>query len=84
MSARNELSTKNKWWIERYRYLELKYFCRQYPIWKKAYRSLHGLSQRPNDLELFKKKRRSFRSDCQMCGSDALLSGTNRTGGASG
>ena len=23
MSARNELSTKNKWWIERYRYLEL-------------------------------------------------------------
>lgn len=56
MSVRNELSTKNKWWIERYRYLELKYFCRQYPIWKKAYQSLHGLSQRPNDLELFKKK----------------------------
>ena len=56
MSTRNKISTKNPYWVEKFRYLELRYFCRQYPIWKKAYASLHGLSGRPKDLELFKKK----------------------------
>lgn len=56
MSTRNKISTKNPYWVEKFRYLELQYFCRQYPIWKKAYASLHGLSGRPKDLELFKKK----------------------------
>lgn len=32
---RPELSKKNKYWIERHRYYELKHFCMQYPIWKK-------------------------------------------------
>ena len=49
-TTRPELSGKNKYWIEKYRYYELKHFCRQYPIWKKAYASLDGLSQRPADL----------------------------------
>lgn len=34
---RPELSTKNKYWIDRHRYYELKHFCLQYPEWKKAY-----------------------------------------------
>lgn len=34
---RPELSTKNKYWIEKHRYYELKHFCLQYPIWKKQY-----------------------------------------------
>ncbi len=35
--TRPELSQKNKYWIERHRYYELKHFCLQYPIWEKAY-----------------------------------------------
>lgn len=33
---RAELSKKNPYHIPRYRYYELKYFCRQYDDWKKA------------------------------------------------
>ena len=32
-----ELSERNKYWIEKHRYYELKHFCLQYPSWKKAY-----------------------------------------------
>ena len=54
-TMRPELSSKNKYWLEKHRYYELKHFCLQYPIWKKAYAGLNGLSQRPNDLTaLFK------------------------------
>lgn len=52
-TIRPELSEKNKYWIERHRYYELKHFCLQYPIWKKAYLSLDSLSKRPADLALF-------------------------------
>ncbi len=52
---RPELSKKNKYWIEKHRYYELKHYCLQYPIWVKAYRSLDGLSKRPEDLALFNK-----------------------------
>lgn len=41
---RPELSEKNKYWIERHRYYELKHFCLQYPIWKKAYLAIDGLN----------------------------------------
>ena len=34
---RPEISGNNKYWISRHRYYELKHFCLQYPIWKKAY-----------------------------------------------
>lgn len=34
---RPEISEKNKHWIPKHRYYELKHFCLQYPIWKKAY-----------------------------------------------
>ncbi len=45
-TIRPELSAKNKYWIEKHRYYELKHFCLQYPIWKKAHASLNGLSQK--------------------------------------
>lgn len=44
MAARSELSTKNKYWVEKHRYYELKHFCLQYPIWKKLYLELDGLT----------------------------------------
>lgn len=52
-TIRPELSEKNPYWIEKHRYYELKHFCLQYPIWKKAYLSLDGLAKRPTDLALF-------------------------------
>ena len=54
-TIRPELSEKNKYWIDKHRYYELKHFCLQYPIWKKAYASLDGLSKRPADLESVQK-----------------------------
>lgn len=52
-TIRPELSERNKYWIERHRYYELKHFCLQYPIWKKAYHSIDGLSRRADDLAIF-------------------------------
>lgn len=42
-TIRAELSKKNKYWIDKNRYYELKYFCLQYPLWKKAYELLDGI-----------------------------------------
>jgi len=36
-TIRPELSEKNKYWIEKHRYYELKHFCLQYPYWRKMY-----------------------------------------------
>lgn len=52
-NIRPELSEKNKYWIDKHRYYELKHFCLQYPVWKKSYLALDGMSKRPNDLEFF-------------------------------
>lgn len=52
-TIRPEISDKNQYFIERHRFYELKHFCLQYPIWKKAYVALDGLSRRPADLEVF-------------------------------
>lgn len=38
---RDEISKKNKWYVGKYRYMELKYFCRQYPEWKKEIGALY-------------------------------------------
>lgn len=54
-TIRPELSEKNKYWIEKHRYYELKHFCLQYPIWKKAYAALDGLCSRPVNLAVFSK-----------------------------
>lgn len=42
-NVRPELSKKNKYWIDKNRFYELKYFCLQYPLWKKAYELLDGI-----------------------------------------
>lgn len=36
---RPEISEKNKYYIDKHRYYELKHFCLQYKEWKKAYES---------------------------------------------
>ncbi len=49
-TIRPELSEKNQYWIEKHRYYELKHFCLQYTIWKKAYLSLDGMSRKPIEV----------------------------------
>ena len=49
-TIRPELSEKNPYWIEKHRYYELKHFCLQYPIWRKAYASLDGVGSKSTDL----------------------------------
>ena len=39
---RAEISSKNKYWIDKHRHYELKHFCLQYPNWKKIYHALDG------------------------------------------
>lgn len=39
-TIRPEISKRNKWWISKHRYYELKHFCLQYPEWKKEYYEL--------------------------------------------
>lgn len=41
---RAELSKKNKYWIDKHRYYELKHFCMQYKAWKKTYSAFNELS----------------------------------------
>lgn len=52
-TIRPELSKKNKYWIDKRRYYELKYFCLQYPLWKKAYEILDGTILCSYDLTNF-------------------------------
>ena len=40
---RPEVSIKNKYWIDKHRYYELKHFCMQYLNWKKTYAALSEL-----------------------------------------
>ena len=47
---RAELSNKNKYWIERHRYYELKHFCMQYSIWKKTYLAIEGFSKQASGV----------------------------------
>lgn len=39
---RPELSKRNKYWISRHRYYELKHFCLQYPEWLQERNNLDG------------------------------------------
>ncbi|MBR5297226.1 MAG: hypothetical protein IKU29_05080 [Parabacteroides sp.] len=41
---RAEVSIKNKYWIDKHRHYELKHFCLQYPLWKKAYLEFSDVS----------------------------------------
>lgn len=48
---RPEISTKNKYWIDKHRHYELKHFCLQYPMWKKIYADLNDLNISLSKLE---------------------------------
>lgn len=50
-TIRPELSKKNKYWINRHRYYELKHFCLQYPIWTEALASLTALGAKSVEWE---------------------------------
>lgn len=50
---RPELSIKNKYWVEKHRYYELKHFCLQYPNWRRAYSELDGLRGQSFDPVIF-------------------------------
>jgi len=41
--VRAEISEKNKYWVEKHRYYELKHLCLQYPFWKRAYSEISTL-----------------------------------------
>lgn len=49
-----ELSLKNKYWIERHRYYELKHFCLQYTTWKKLYDSINSINSPTIDYVISK------------------------------
>lgn len=44
-NIRSELSEKNKYWIPKHRYYELKHFCMQYSLWKKIYNNIDGYAK---------------------------------------
>lgn len=54
---RAELSPKNKHYIEKHRYYELRHFCRQYDIWRKAANALLTYSKSPSQMAVLGKRR---------------------------
>lgn len=48
--VRPVVSSKNKYWISKHRYYELKHFCLQYPEWKKSYTAMEGIINKPQEL----------------------------------
>lgn len=50
MSERAKVSKKNKYYLEKHRFYELKHFCRQYGYWKKMFESLDSLAKNPDKL----------------------------------
>lgn len=45
---RPEVSVRNRYWIDKHRYYELKHFCMQYHIWKRTYAALSELQSNSN------------------------------------
>lgn len=50
-TLRAELSTNNKYWIDKHRYYELKHFCLQYPVWKKEYAAYTNIGPNLSSFE---------------------------------
>lgn len=50
-NIRPEISKRSQYWISRHRHYELKYFCLQYPSWKKHHASLNDISIRTSTIE---------------------------------
>ena len=49
-TIRPEISSKNKYWINKHRHYELKHFCLQYPEWIRKYRSIDNLGSSLSNL----------------------------------
>lgn len=64
-TIRPEISEKNPYWIDKHRFYELKHFCLQYPIWKKAYASIDSLARRQSDI--FINRTNSISNPVQKC-----------------
>lgn len=50
-NIRPKLSVKNKYWIDKHRYYELKHFCMQYLMWKRTYLAIDELSVQTSNFE---------------------------------
>lgn len=64
---KSAVSQKNPYYIPKERYLELKYFCMQYPTWRDAYSHLDSLSRRPDDLNLYFGKSSRYSDPVAQC-----------------
>lgn len=53
-----EVSKRNKWYISRHKYYELKHYCLQYSEWEKMLKKLESSSYSTNDVVI--DKDRSF------------------------
>jgi hypothetical protein len=65
---KSEISQKNKYWLSKHRYLELKHYCLQYPEWKRIYNSLQ-----PTIHSHDYSKTNTGHADCDPTGKLALL-----------
>lgn len=55
MNLKPELSQKNKYWIDKHRYYELKHFCLQYKSLKKSYEAFNELGLTTMHIDRFPK-----------------------------
>lgn len=69
--VRPELSKKNKYWIDKNRFYELKYFCLQYPLWKKAYEDLDTI--RTSSFNLVRVQDGSIRDYVALCAEERSI-----------
>ena len=53
-TIRPEVSKRNKYWISKHRYYELKHFCMQVPEWKKELAALDGYKSESKPIDISK------------------------------
>ena len=61
--VRSETSTKNKYWIEKHRYYELKHFCRQYKCWHNMLKALDGYSSNSGCVHYIENCKKASKGD---------------------
>ena len=66
-----ELSRRNRYWIDKNRYYELKYFCLQYPMWKRAWLDLDAL--KTSSCGLVRTSDGMLRDPVALCASEREL-----------
>ena len=71
VKLKRELSKKNKYWVDKNRYYELKYFCLQYPLWKRAYEELDGV--KTSSIELVRTPEGYIRDHIALCAEERSL-----------